>query len=49
MVTGAYEGKNKKTGKTFVSEAAHVYELNAGKVISFQQYADSKIIWDAMG
>jgi len=49
VVTGIYEGENKKTGRTFVSEAAHVYELSAGKVVSFQQYADSKVIWDAMG
>jgi len=48
VVTGRYEGRNKKTGKKFVSEAAHIYELGNGKIVSFQQYADSKVIWDAM-
>ena len=48
MVTGVYEGKHGKTGKAFVSEAAHMYEIKAGKIISFQQYADTKVIWDAM-
>lgn len=48
IVTGEYEGKNRKTGKSFISEAAHVYELKSGKIVSFQQYADSKVIWDAM-
>ncbi len=48
IVTGVYKGRHKKTGKAFVSEAAHLYALKKGKVVSFQQYADSKIIWDAM-
>lgn len=48
IVTGVYEGRHKKTGKAFVSEAAHLYEIKKGKVVRFQQYADSKIIWDAM-
>ena len=49
VVTGIYKGKNRKTGKSFIAEAAHVYGLKSGKVVSFQQYADSKVIWDAMG
>lgn len=49
IVTGVYQGEYNKTGKAFISEAAHVYELKNGKVLSFQQYADSKVIWDAMG
>jgi len=48
VVTGVYEGRHYKTGKTFVSEAAHIYEIKNGKVANFQQYADSKVLWDAM-
>ena len=48
IVTGQYEGKHKITGKRFVSEAVHVYEVKDEKIVSFQQYADSKVIWDAM-
>ena len=48
IVTGLYEGRHKLTGKTFVSEAAHIYDLKDGKIVTFQQYADSKVIWDAM-
>jgi len=48
IVTGRYKGQHKQTGKYFVSEAAHIYTLKGRKVIKFQQYADSKRIWDAM-
>lgn len=48
VVTGRYEGQNKMTGKRFVSEAAHIYKIENMKVVNFQQYADSKVIWDAM-
>lgn len=48
IVTGVYTGKNISTGKKFTSEAAHIYKLNKGKVVLFQQYADTKLIWDAM-
>lgn len=48
VVTGLYRGRHKKTGKIVASEAAHFYALRNGKVVQFQQYADSKVIWDAM-
>ncbi|MFC1747219.1 nuclear transport factor 2 family protein [Pseudomonadota bacterium] len=48
IVTGVYEGTHRATGKPFVSEAAHVYSFKDGKISSFQQYADTKTIWDAM-
>ena len=48
VVTGVYEGLHGVTGKAFVSETAHIYDLKNGKVTNFQQYADSKVIWDAM-
>ncbi len=48
IVTGLYKGRHKRTGKKFMSEAAHIYEIQNRKVTKFQQYADSKVIWDAM-
>lgn len=48
IVTGAYKGRHKRTGKEFISEASHIYEVQNRKVTKFQQYADSKVIWDAM-
>ena len=48
IVTGQYEGRHVKTEKTFVSEAAHHYRINNGRVVAFQQYCDTKLIWDAM-
>lgn len=48
IVTGIYKGIHKATGKPFISQAAHFYTIKNEKVISFQQYADTKPIWDAM-
>jgi len=48
IVTGQYEGRHVKTGKAFVSEAAHHYRIHSGRVVAFQQYCDTKVIWDAM-
>jgi len=49
VVTGEYHGRHQKTGVFFISEAAHLYRIKDGRVIAFQQYCDTKLIWDAMG
>lgn len=48
IVTGTYQGTHKETGKSFSSQAAHFYRVKDEKVVSFQQYADTKVICDAM-
>ncbi|HEY9767443.1 MAG TPA: nuclear transport factor 2 family protein [Coleofasciculaceae cyanobacterium] len=48
IVIGSYAGRNRSTGKSFCSSAAHVYDLCDGKVSRFRQFTDTKVIWDAM-
>ncbi len=48
IVIGFYEGVHQVSKKSFRSNAAHVYDLVNGKVTRFRQFADTKVIWDAM-
>lgn len=48
LATGRYEAKYKKNGAVIDLQMAHLWTLKDGKVIAFQQYADTKGIADAM-
>lgn len=48
VVIGFYEGVHQTSKKSFRSNAAHVYDLVNGKITRFRQFADTKVIWDAM-
>ncbi|MBE9004855.1 nuclear transport factor 2 family protein [Fortiea sp. LEGE XX443] len=48
IVIGSYTGCHQMSGKSFHSPAAHVYDIDHGKVCRFRQFTDTKIIWDAM-
>lgn len=48
IVTGRYKAKNKKTGKEINIQFVHMWTLNDGFVIRFQQYADTYQIVRAM-
>ena len=48
LVTGRYKAKYKKNGAVIDLQMAHLWTLKDNKVISFQQYADTKGIVDAM-
>ena len=48
IVIGRYAGRHRKTGKSFRSPAAHVYDLRDRKIFRFRQFTDTKLIWDAM-
>jgi hypothetical protein len=41
-VEGRYTGKVKATGKPVDAQFAHVWRLEGGKVVRFQQYTDTK-------
>ncbi len=41
---GTYTGIYKKTNKSFEARVAHVWKLKDGKIISFEQIVDSKIV-----
>jgi uncharacterized protein len=42
VVEGRYRGTMKATGTPVDAQFAHVLELSDGKVVSFQQYTDTK-------
>jgi hypothetical protein len=46
LATLRYQGKFKKNGATYDAQAAHLWTLKNGKVISFQQYLDTKKVAD---
>jgi ketosteroid isomerase-like protein len=45
---GTYRGVNKRSGKSFEARVAHLWQLQDGKVMSFEQFVDSKTVRDAM-
>jgi ketosteroid isomerase-like protein len=45
---GTYTGTYKITGKPFEARVAHVWKLKDGRIISFEQFVDSKPVIDAI-
>ncbi len=41
VALGRYAGVYKKTGKPMHAQAVHVWRMTNGKIVSFQQYADT--------
>ncbi len=48
LTTGRYQAKYKKNGAVINLQMAHLWTLKEGKIILFQQFADTKGIADAM-
>ncbi|WP_181774321.1 nuclear transport factor 2 family protein [Amycolatopsis pittospori] len=44
---GTYQGKHRKTGRSFTARVAHVWKFDGGKVVSFEQIVDSVPVVDA--
>ncbi len=44
---GTYRGTNIRTGRYFEARVAHLWKLRDGKIISFEQFVDSKTVADA--
>ena len=49
VALGRYSGANKETGKAMNAQAAHVWTLENGKVVAFQQYIDTLDVARATG
>lgn len=47
LATLRYDAKVKKTGKAYNAQVAHLWTLKDGKIIAFQQYADTKKLAEA--
>jgi len=46
---GTYSGTCKKTGKAMSARVVHVWEMQDGKAVSFEQFTDTKLVAAAMG
>lgn len=49
VATGRYGGAHRKTGTRISAQFAHVWKLRGGKVVRFQQYADTLQVTRAAG
>ncbi|WP_432453960.1 MULTISPECIES: nuclear transport factor 2 family protein [unclassified Agarivorans] len=45
---GTYSGTYKTTGKHFKARVAHLWTLKDSKIVSFEQFVDSKTVCDVM-
>ena len=45
---GTYAGTCKKTGRKMSARVVHVWDLDDGKVVRFEQFTDTKLVADAM-
>ena len=49
VMQGRYHGKGTATGKALDAQVAHVWDLKDGKVVRFQQYADTRHLAEVLG
>jgi ketosteroid isomerase-like protein len=45
---GTYHGTNRATGKAMQARVAHVWQLQGGKVLAFEQFTDTLLVSRAM-
>jgi ketosteroid isomerase-like protein len=45
---GTYTGTYKRTGKPFAARVAHIWKLQDGKIVRFEQFVDSELVNSAM-
>lgn len=46
---GTYSGKYRKTGKAMTARVVHVWSMDDGKVVTFEQFTDTKLVAEAIG
>lgn len=46
LATGRYQAKNKANGKKLDAQMAHIWTVNDNKIVKFQQYTDTKQVFD---
>ncbi|WP_348787082.1 nuclear transport factor 2 family protein [Leifsonia sp. NPDC080035] len=45
---GTYSGTNRDTGRSFEARVAHVWRLEDGRVLAFEQFTDTARVADAL-
>ena len=48
VVTGTYKGKFMATGKDLAARFTHVYTLNKGKIVRFEQFTDTHLFHEVI-
>jgi len=48
VATGHYHGAYRATGKSMVARVAHVWQLEQGKIVKFEQFTDTLLVAQAM-
>lgn len=46
---GTYSGKYRKTCKAMTARVVHVWSMEDGKVVTFEQFTDTKLVAEAIG
>lgn len=46
---GTYHGTHRATGKDMQARVAHVWKLQDGKIVAFEQFTDTLLVRQAMG
>jgi uncharacterized protein len=49
IMLGYYTGTYKATGKQILAQVVHIWTLEGGKAVKFQQYMDTKQLAEAVG
>ena len=44
---GTYSGAYKRTGKAMRARVVHVWDMNVGKVVRFEQFTDTELVVEA--
>jgi uncharacterized protein len=44
---GTYSGRYKKTGRAMTARVVHVWDMEDGRVVNFEQFTDTKIVAEA--
>lgn len=48
VAIGAYSGTCRKTGKAMSARVTHVWDMSDGKVVRFEQFADTRLVAAAL-
>ncbi|GKI14184.1 hypothetical protein CE91St44_06690 [Oscillospiraceae bacterium] len=48
VMVGHYEGVHKISRKSMWVRTAHVWRVEKGKIVRYEQFADTKLLWDAV-
>ncbi len=48
VVTGWYAGRHRGTGKSFRCRFTHIWQLDGGAIVAFEQFTDTLLVAQAM-